>query len=142
MIDDDNSSSNRLLYSYLNDTLPTLGLDPETYSPYVMGCLETSQEEHSNNNDENDILEDLTPILELLRASSETHSEDDTVWENLRDEILNRYKTHVSELIAKKNVALLLLQKVRKSGYDSLLPFYTTYYSILRAGREKRKKRF
>ena len=69
------------LDEYLCEILPKLGLDAETYGPYVTG--------YANEEDTDDGMDDL---IELLRASSETHGDDDASWQAFRDEILRRKK--------------------------------------------------
>lgn len=67
------------LDNYLAEVLPKLGLDVETYGPYVTG--------YANDDDGVDGLNDL---IELLRASSESHGDDDDSWREFREEILRR----------------------------------------------------
>ena len=111
-------SGNDLLHSYLNEILPTLGLDPETYSPYVMGCLTVN--DGDNGDEEN--LEDLDQIMELLCASSETHSDDETgVWDQLKSEVLKRHEEYRNSLRKKKNVELEEFKKVCTSYPDLFL---------------------
>lgn len=69
------------LDEYLCEVLPKLGLDAETYGPYVTG--------YANEEESDDGMDDL---IELLRASSETHGDDDASWQTFRDEILRRKK--------------------------------------------------
>ena len=69
------------LDEYLCEVLPKLGLDAETYGPYVTG--------YANEEESDDGMDDL---IELLRASSETHGDDDASWQAFRDEILRRKK--------------------------------------------------
>lgn len=103
-------NDNEILHSYLNETLPTLGLDPETYSPYVMGCLAAND----GGNDDEENLEDLDQIMELLCASSETHSDDDTgVWDQFKSEVLKRHEEYRNILREKKDAELEELRKVR-----------------------------
>ncbi|KAL7533325.1 hypothetical protein ACHAWF_004456 [Thalassiosira exigua] len=81
------------LDSYLSKVLPALGLDAETYAPYVTG--------YANDNDDDDG-ESLDDLIELLRASSESHGEDDAAWENLRKEIIHRRQEYLSGEYARK----------------------------------------
>eukprot|EP00957_Ditylum_brightwellii_P182306 13888705-Ditylum_brightwellii.AAC.1 len=89
------ASDEHHLTPYLNETLPSLGLDPETYGPYVTGF---DDDENDNDQDE-DALNDL---IELLRASSETHSDDEEAWEAFRKEIVKRQADHAKKLEQKK----------------------------------------
>mmetsp|Transcript_5749 Transcript_5749/g.11749 ORF Transcript_5749/g.11749 Transcript_5749/m.11749 type:complete len:96 (-) Transcript_5749:774-1061(-) len=70
------------LHSFLSQKLPELGLDAETYAPYVTG----------NDGDDDD---DLDELIELLRASSESHGDDDDAWKEFRDDIVRRRKEHL-----------------------------------------------
>ncbi|KAL3775907.1 hypothetical protein ACHAWO_012554 [Cyclotella atomus] len=70
------------LDEYLSEILPKLGLDAETYGPYVTGFA----------NDDDDTDEGMDDLIELLRASSESHGDDDALWQDFRNEILRRRK--------------------------------------------------
>ena len=50
--------------------------------------------------DDDDV--DFDEIIELLKASSETHSEDDKIWENFKIEIEKRRQDFVSGETARK----------------------------------------
>ena len=76
-------SEEHYLDSYLAEILPALGLDAETYAPYVT----------ADNDDDDDNFDD---IIGLLKASSETHSEDDDAWENFRKEVIKRRQDYIS----------------------------------------------
>uniref|UniRef100_A0A7S0AR62 Coiled-coil domain-containing protein 43 n=1 Tax=Minutocellus polymorphus TaxID=265543 RepID=A0A7S0AR62_9STRA len=73
------------LSPYLSKRLPELGLDYETYGPY---CLGTVGSESSNGSGDDEDYEELDGILELLQSSSETHSDDEAAWTDLRAEII------------------------------------------------------
>lgn len=77
-------SEEHYLDSYLATILPALGLDAETYAPYVTT---------DNGDDEDD---EFDEIVELLKASSESHSEDDAAWESFKEEILRRRQDYAS----------------------------------------------
>ena len=79
------------LSQFLNDTLPALSLDTETYIPYITGCLENFQD-----NDEDTEEDDFDEIIQLLQASSESHSDDEQVWINLKHDILQRHRASVN----------------------------------------------
>ena len=66
---------NHYLAPYLGVRLPELGLDFDTYGPYCYGIDPTDADE-------------LDSIIDLLRSSSETHSDDDAAWEEVRSKIL------------------------------------------------------
>jgi hypothetical protein len=71
------------LHHLLQDSLPKLGLDCETYGPYVWG-----DEDDDDSDDDKDVDELKDLILGVLQASSETHSEDDDVWTDLIEQII------------------------------------------------------
>lgn len=104
----DETSENLHLHSYLNEILPTLGLDSETYSPYIMGCVA------SNEHDEGieTLSEELGEIIELLRASSETHSDDETTWDEFKSKVINHHREYIKYLKEKKDAEMLELKKV------------------------------
>jgi hypothetical protein len=70
------------LDEYLSEILPKLGLDTETYGPYVTGFA----------NEDEDTDEGMDDLIELLRASSESHGDEDASWQDFRNEILRRRK--------------------------------------------------
>ncbi len=113
---EEDSGSNPLLLTYLNETLPKLGLDSETYAPYVMGCFENYNNDDNHHDDDNDydesLDENVTEIIALLQASSETHSDDERVWEELKAEVLRKHLDFVKELKVKKNEELMEKKKV------------------------------
>ncbi len=113
----DEQPINDLLQSYLNETLPTLGLDSETYSQYVIGCLANSGEEGGDSlplpdDGDGQQNEELNQIIELLQASSESHSDDDSVWDKLKSEVLKYHREFMNQKREKKNAELLELKKV------------------------------
>lgn len=71
------------LHHLLQDSLPKLGLDCETYGPYVWG-----DEDDDDSDDDRDVDELKDLVLGVLQASSETHSEDDDVWTDLIEQII------------------------------------------------------
>ena len=77
-------SEEHYLDSYLAEILPSLGLDAETYAPYVT----------ADNDDDDD--HNFDDIIELLKASSETHSDDDDAWANFRKEVIKRRQDYIS----------------------------------------------
>ena len=76
-------TENKQLSDYLNEKLPGLSLDTETYIPYIIGCLEQFQDD-----------EELDEIIDLLQASSETHSDDEEIWPKLKQDILALHRGH------------------------------------------------
>ena len=101
------------LDSYLTDILPALGLDVEAYGPYVTSFVSRQilitrrqyrrltlnpwyhifywQMKEGSDDD----VDSLDELIDLLRASSETHSEDDSAWETFRKEITQRRADYV-----------------------------------------------
>mmetsp|Transcript_23201 Transcript_23201/g.54719 ORF Transcript_23201/g.54719 Transcript_23201/m.54719 type:complete len:208 (-) Transcript_23201:2287-2910(-) len=67
---------------YLETALPALGLDAETYGPYLTGS------------DEGDV--ELDDIIELFQASSESHSDDDEAWTKFKHDIIGRRREFLS----------------------------------------------
>mmetsp|Transcript_12356 Transcript_12356/g.22303 ORF Transcript_12356/g.22303 Transcript_12356/m.22303 type:complete len:224 (-) Transcript_12356:73-744(-) len=96
------SDEDHYLDSYLSEILPALGLDAETYAPYVTG--------YANENDDGDDGESLDELMELLQASSESHADDDAAWANLRKEIIQRRDDYVSGESARKELQALEIQ--------------------------------
>jgi predicted patatin/cPLA2 family phospholipase len=86
------TEENHQLCDYLNETLPTLSLDPETYLPYITGCLDTFQDED----------DEFDEIIALLQASSESHSDDEQIWPKLKEEILRRHEEFNHEVEQQK----------------------------------------
>lgn len=79
-------TKNLQLSDYLNEKLPYLSLDPETYIPYIIGCLETFQDD-----------DELDEIIDLLQASSESHSDDEEIWPKLKQDILQKHHEYKEE---------------------------------------------
>ena len=95
MSDDDGTHNSHYLSSYLSTALPSLGLDFDTYGPYVFGTITTDPDDDdaATDFDENDT-EELDSIIDLLRSSSETHSDADAVWTTFRSDIIRLTKEH------------------------------------------------
>lgn len=72
------------LVEFLQRRLPELGLDEDTYGPYVLGSTTTAE-----NNDDGDELED---IMQLLQASTDQEGLEDAVWEELTRDIHAKLK--------------------------------------------------
>lgn len=87
------------LDEYLSKTLPQLGLDAETYGPYVTGFA----------NEDEDTDEGMDDLIELLRASSESHGDDDASWQEFRGEILRRRKEFLDGEDTRKVRSYLIL---------------------------------
>ena len=67
---------------YLEKALPALGLDAETYGPYLTGS------------DEGEI--ELDDIIDLFQASSESHSDDEEAWTKFKHDIIGRRQEFLS----------------------------------------------
>jgi hypothetical protein len=91
------------LSSYLQDRLPALGLDYDTYGSYLVGLIDN---DNDNDNDENE--NHWKDILELLAASSESHADDANAWINLKEELLRRQVQYNSKVVVEKEQALQL----------------------------------
>ena len=101
------TEENHQLRDYLIEILPTLSLDPETYLPYITGCLDTFQDDE----------EELDEIIGLLQASSESHSDDEQVWPKLKEDIIKRhqeYKDELKELNQKKDEERREIEAMKK----------------------------
>jgi hypothetical protein len=83
------------LAGFLNDRLDRLGLDAETYAPYLLPLL--TEEEKDD--------EEWESVMELLQASSESHSDDNQAWEDLRRDIEQAWATHKEDLEKLERVA-------------------------------------
>jgi len=92
------TGENHQLSEYLNEILPTLALDPETYIPYITGCLDILQEDEE--------FEELDEIISLLQASSETHSDNEEIWPPLKQAILAKHLEYKAEANEKKQLEL------------------------------------
>jgi hypothetical protein len=87
----------------LEERLEALGLDVETYGPYVVSLLpatgdslaleEEDTTDATNHLDSN--AEEWESVWELLQASSESHSEDPSVWTNLQTDIVDTFRKQV-----------------------------------------------
>lgn len=102
--DDTESDHYHPLSPFLAERLPQLGLDAETYGPYLFPLFiwdgSTSDPATKggdvNNYSDNDELEDeWQSVLELLRASSETHSDDETIWSEFANELKQHWQAYV-----------------------------------------------
>jgi hypothetical protein len=67
------------LFELLQEQLSMLGLDQDTYGPYVLGVAKGGCDE-----------EELGDVVQLLQASSESHGNDDRVWEQLTQDIVSK----------------------------------------------------
>eukprot|EP00339_Tiarina_fusa_P024084 CAMPEP_0117047900 /NCGR_PEP_ID=MMETSP0472-20121206/33087_1 /TAXON_ID=693140 ORGANISM="Tiarina fusus, Strain LIS" /NCGR_SAMPLE_ID=MMETSP0472 /ASSEMBLY_ACC=CAM_ASM_000603 /LENGTH=157 /DNA_ID=CAMNT_0004760745 /DNA_START=179 /DNA_END=648 /DNA_ORIENTATION=- len=80
MADDAVLSQNPNLVTLLTDRLPSLGLDYETYGPYVWGVVDNTDED------------ELSEVMQLLQASSEDYADDEDKWTELTKDIQGAMK--------------------------------------------------
>jgi hypothetical protein len=92
--DNNNNGDEHYLDSFLQERLPALGLDYETYGSYVRGLVEEDDDTSAMDESDNTTWDE---ILELLQASSETHGDDSEVWIRLKQEIQSRRMQHTLE---------------------------------------------
>jgi hypothetical protein len=80
-------TTDHALSHFLSERLPLLGLDYETYGPYVEALFTLNDRDLSS--EHQDIVDDeeWDSVMQLLQASSESHSDQDEVWETLRRDI-------------------------------------------------------
>jgi hypothetical protein len=86
-------SEQHYLESFLSVQLPKLGLDYDTYGPYVVGVFTVGE---SSNTDAAFDEEELDSVLELLRASSDDHH-DDVSWEQLKRDVIAKHEEYTRE---------------------------------------------
>lgn len=84
MVDDDDHA----LSDFLRDRLPQVGLDYDTYGPYVLPLLQSEEADP----------EEWDSVVELLQASSESHSDDDSIWIQLRVDIQEEWKKYLQKI--------------------------------------------
>jgi hypothetical protein len=77
------------LAPFLGERLTALGLDYETYGAYILPLL--------TDEDEDD--EEWGSVMELLQASSESHSDNDQVWVDLKSDIANAWRVHREQIV-------------------------------------------
>ena len=92
--DNNTNEQQHYLDSFLQERLPALGLDYETYGSYVRGLVDEDDDDNAHIESDNTTWDE---ILDLLQASSETHSDDSEVWIELKQEIQSRRMQHVLE---------------------------------------------
>ena len=76
------------LTEFLYERLPTLGLDAGTYAPYLLPLL--TEDERDD--------EEWESVMELLRASPETHGDDTDAFVALRRDIARAWQDHRDEV--------------------------------------------
>jgi hypothetical protein len=86
------SCEERYLESFLSVQLPKLGLDYDTYGPYVVGVF--NDESSTDALDENE----LDQVMELLRASSDDESHSSNVWDQFKRDIIAKHEEYTREL--------------------------------------------
>jgi hypothetical protein len=98
------SEEHPLLRLLLNERLPTLGLDIETYGPYIVALFPLSG---TFGDDLVDELEGWDEILELLQASSELQDLDENVWEQLKVDLLSSWQSYQKQQAEQQKEKLL-----------------------------------
>ena len=93
-----------LLTLLLNERLPTLGLDVETYGPYIVALFPTTSTPSDEMVDE---LEGWDEILELLQASSELQDLEINVWEQLKVDLISTWQSYRMQQDEQQKVKML-----------------------------------
>lgn len=83
MLEDDDEV--HALAPFLEERLPALGLDFETYGAYILPLLTDAEEQDDD---------EWASVMELLQASSESHIDDTQAWLGLRRDIDSAWKAH------------------------------------------------
>ena len=103
--DADDDLKHHYLSPYLEHFLPSMGLDRETYAPYVIGLYVVDDNDDNNNNDnEEEETEALNEIIDLLQSSSDPPPSTKTnVNENSNDddneeELWNNFRIKIQSL--------------------------------------------
>jgi hypothetical protein len=76
------------LDQFLAARLDALGLDHDTYGPYLLPVVMAGGDSYKNGAEDEDEWE---TVLELLQASSETHSDDAECWKQLQMDLENEF---------------------------------------------------
>ena len=87
---EDDDDDVHALAPFLEETLPALGLDCETYGSYILPLLTDTEAEADP--------EEWDSVMGLLQASSETHADDDEAWKDLRHEIQVAWQRHRDQI--------------------------------------------
>ena len=93
----DNVCDEQTITTFLEDRLPALGLDAETYAPYLQPLLTDLDIEDDD--------EQWEAVLELLQASSETESDNEEAWTVLRHDCLALRQRYVAWTAAQAQAA-------------------------------------
>jgi hypothetical protein len=106
-----------LLPLLLNERLPTLGLDVETYGPYIVALFPvtavratTTLMNKDNENVNGDLLLDgWDDIQELLQASSEIQelNDDESKWIQLKNDLISTWRIYIKEQQEQQQLKLL-----------------------------------
>lgn len=104
------------LTSFLEEKLPALGLDAETYGPYLLGLLPMEEAALLDDGGRTEGTDDdeWNGVLELLQASSESHSDDMEAWQALKKELLKRYQELLADARERKAEADARRQEAAK----------------------------
>jgi hypothetical protein len=98
-----------VLAPFLTSRLPQLGLDYETYGPYVLPLLADEEVDE----------DEWESVVELLQASSESHGDDEQAWKDLRVQIEEAWRNHKlaldeQEAEFKQNQATRLQEEIER----------------------------
>jgi hypothetical protein len=98
-----------VLAPFLTSRLPQLGLDYETYGPYVLPLLTDEEVDE----------DEWESVVELLQASSESHGDDEQAWKDLRVQIEEAWRNHKlaldeQEAEFKQNQATRLQEEIER----------------------------
>jgi hypothetical protein len=104
------------LTSFLEEKLPTVGLDAETYGPYLLVLLPMEEAALLDDGGRTEGADDdeWNGVLELLQASSESHSDDIEAWQALKKELLERYQELLADAKERKAEAEARRQEAAK----------------------------
>jgi hypothetical protein len=115
----DSSTEHPLLSLLLNERLPTLGLDVDTYGPYIVALFPlaslnstTATTMCSDDDDENmkELNEGWDEIVELLQASSDIEdSLDETAWIQLKHDLTLTWRSYLQQ--QRERQQLLLVER-------------------------------
>ena len=98
---------------FLLERLESLGLDPETYAPYVVPLLTNDEDDSEANH-----AEEWDSVVELLRASSETCGDDDAVWDAFRNEMKEAWCRHRDEVQQKERERVQRAEETLKAELE------------------------
>ncbi|GKY94526.1 hypothetical protein MPSEU_000418300 [Mayamaea pseudoterrestris] len=99
------------LEAFVADRLSALGLDAETYAPYLLPVVLHK---------EDDVEDEWEGVLELLQASSETHSDDENCWKQLRIDVTLEHERLAEQEEGRREQQRLEREKVEENRLQLL----------------------